>query len=57
MNHECVLELLKLSSNANECKPLGGGSVRDVLTTSGSPLNEVGRCRLTLSNQIESAWN
>ena len=25
MVHECVLELLKLSSNVNECKPLVGG--------------------------------
>ena len=26
LNPECVLELLKLSSNVNECKPLGGGA-------------------------------
>ena len=27
LTRECVLELLKLSSNVNECKPLGGGGV------------------------------
>jgi hypothetical protein len=28
VNHECVLELPKLSSNLNECKPLAGGAAR-----------------------------
>jgi len=27
LNHECVLELLNLSSNVNECKPLGLASI------------------------------
>jgi hypothetical protein len=29
VTHECVLELLKLSSNVNECKPLVTGTPHD----------------------------
>ena len=55
--HECVLELLKLSSNVNECKPLDGGGDEGLLAVGdgagAAPTYAydpawVGRCRLTL---------
>jgi hypothetical protein len=44
LNPECVLELLKLSSNVNEYKPLTGGPSGSIRLAP-----EVGRCRLTVS--------
>jgi len=35
--HERVLELLKLSSHANECKPLGGGDDEEGMDHDGMP--------------------
>ena len=40
--HECVLELLKLSSNVNECKPLARGTWDFDITGSSGASTEVG---------------
>jgi len=64
LTHECVLELLKLSSNVNECKPLVTGTcdyivklLKPVIKPKGDAAaaaaaegGKVGRCRLNLSN-------
>jgi len=53
LTHECVPNVLKLSSNVNECKPLhkGVSPVSISKNDDGSLTLEtdaVGRCRLTL---------
>ena len=54
MTHDCVPNVLKLSSNVNECKPLAGGAPPgDAMAEARSravAAAMVGRCRLTLSN-------
>jgi hypothetical protein len=45
--HACVLELLKLSSNVNECKPLINGFYIALSLAIGGGAS-VGLCRLTL---------
>jgi len=50
LTHECVLELLKLSSNVNECKPLALGRTRSTRwsvteTSNACPTTSEVRCR------------
>ena len=51
-NPECVLELLKLSSNVNQCKPLVGGLRTLDANTGGSKLGVFTASPGTLSNDF-----
>jgi len=52
LNPECVLELLKLSSNVNECQPLPGGQC--VGRPGHGPHAGAGRGRTVHSNSIQA---
>jgi hypothetical protein len=53
LNPECVLELLKLSSNVKQCQPLVHGVAADPHNDEAATVSEVGAFNPSLSPQLE----